>query len=195
MKCLIVLIHLYLGCLSCKKPDPRICLLPFSGISTKEADEIKNSLEAYYHYPVTILKEQAIPKSALYKPLTRYMADSLLIFLKVIKPHGYDKIIGLTHYDISTNKNNTPHYGIFGLAFLGGESCVVSSFRLNKQSDLFYLRLSKVAVHEIGHTLGLHHCEGSEKCFMTSAKGKIKTIDREELKLCDNCREIIGLKQ
>ena len=101
----------------------------------------------------------------------------------------------LNYNDISTNKNNNPHYGIFGLAFLEGESCVISSFRLNKLNNLFYLRLSKVAVHEIGHTIGLYHCESSEKCFMTSAKGKLKTIDKEELKLCDNCRKIIGLKQ
>ncbi|HXA01279.1 MAG TPA: zinc-dependent metalloprotease family protein [Cytophagaceae bacterium] len=195
MKYLIILISIYLVCISCKKSEPKICLRPFSGISKKEVIEVKKSLEAYYHYPVTILKKQALPKSALYEPFNRYMADSLLIYLKLGKPHEFDKIIGLTDYDISTNKNNNPHYGIFGLAFIGGESCVVSSFRLNKLSTLFDMRLSKLAVHEIGHTLGLDHCASSEKCFMTSAKGKLKNIDQEELKLCDNCREIIGLKQ
>jgi archaemetzincin len=195
MKCFLILISFSLACLSCKKPNLKICLQPFPGISEKEVTEVKKSLEAYYHYPVTVLKERELPKSALYKSLNRYMADSLLVFLKTVKPDGFDKIIGLTNYDISTNKNNNPHYGIFGLALVEGESCVVSSFRLNKLSDLFYLRLSKVAMHEIGHTLGLPHCESSEKCFMSSAKGKLKTIDQEGSNLCENCREIIGLKQ
>jgi archaemetzincin len=192
-KWLFILILINIVCLSCKKQDPKICLRPFSGISNQEVLEVKKALEAYYHYPVTLLKEQALPSFAFHPPLNRYMADSLLLFLKSGKPDEFDKVIGLTHHDISTNKNNNPHYGIFGLAFLGGESCIVSSFRLNKLSDLFYLRLSKVAVHELGHTLGLPHCEKSKKCFMTSAKGKLKTIDQEELKLCNDCRESIGL--
>jgi archaemetzincin len=194
MKFLPLLILLFLLSASCKKTDPKICLQPFQGIHEKEVMEVKKSVEAYYHFHVTVLEDKALPENSNYKPLHRYSADSLLLFLKNNKPQEYDKIIGLTNRDISTNKNDNPYYGIFGLAFLGGESCVVSSFRLNKLNDLFYQRLAKVAVHEIGHTLGLPHCEHSEKCFMTSAKGKLKTIDGEEFKLCDHCRESIGLK-
>ena len=49
-------------------------------------------------------------------------------------------------------------------------------------------RLKKVCMHEIGHNLGLPHCEQSTTCVMRDAAEKIATVDNVELKLCEHCK-------
>ncbi|MBW1872140.1 MAG: matrixin family metalloprotease, partial [Deltaproteobacteria bacterium] len=51
------------------------------------------------------------------------------------------------------------------------------------------IRFAKVAVHEIGHTLGLPHCP-TRGCLMEDAKGRASTCDRE-YDFCDNCRKAL----
>ncbi len=53
-------------------------------------------------------------------------------------------------------------------------------------------RLRKVSIHEIGHNFGLDHCSNNKKCVMNDAKGKISTIDNEEIWLCEKCRSLIN---
>jgi archaemetzincin len=47
-------------------------------------------------------------------------------------------------------------------------------------------RLLKEAVHELGHTLNLQHCE-DYRCVMASAHA-VEWIDLRESILCDVCR-------
>ena len=44
-------------------------------------------------------------------------------------------------------------------------------------ATLFAERFSKVVIHELGHALGLSHCE-TPGCVMRDAEGKISTVDR-----------------
>lgn len=128
-----------------------------------------------------------LPQTAYYKPRNRYRADSLIRHLR--DHYQSDKIIGLTQADISTTIRNHEDFGIMGLAFLKGKSCVVSTFRTyrNATSETHKKeRLKKVVFHEFGHTLGLPHCENSSTCIMRDAGGKVSTID-EEIDFCEQC--------
>ena len=91
-------------------------------------------------------------------------------------------------------EKNIKEYGIIGLGFRPGTTCVVSSFRIKKGvSEAKMLdRLKKVAIHEIGHNLGLDHCTNNKKCLMNDKKGKISQIDFEDVWLCDKCSRQIG---
>jgi len=112
--------------------------------------------------------------------------------------------LGLTSKDISVTKRDDsgnikkPEYkyqdwGIMGLAYCPGESCVVSTFRIkHKNKTVYFDRLKKVAVHEFGHNLGLPHCP-NKKCVMTDAVESVKTIDNAKLKLCNDCAGKISL--
>jgi archaemetzincin len=49
-----------------------------------------------------------------------------------------------------------------------------------------------VAIHEIGHNLGLKHCS-TPKCVMQDAVETIKTVDVAGVELCNSCKKEIGL--
>jgi archaemetzincin len=72
-----------------------------------------------------------------------------------------------------------------GLGEEPGVATVISSFRCRKKArDAAHARerLAKVAVHEIGHSLGLDHCP-TKGCLMHDAEGKVLTVD-DEYDLC-----------
>ena len=81
---------------------------------------------------------------------------------------------------------------VFGEAQMGGPSAIVSYFRLRQEfyglphdRDLLRQRLLKEAVHELGHTLELTHCD-DYRCAM-SASHSVELIDLKENAFCDQC--------
>ena len=123
-----------------------------------------------------------LPARAFFRPRNRYRADSLLSFLNPLTPKGCHTL-GLTTKDISTTKGNALDWGVMGLGNCPGKSCVASSFRLkgNKMEKLY-----KVAIHELGHTEGLPHCN-VKTCYMRDAEGHDSTD--EETGFCADCKK------
>lgn len=164
-----------------------ICIQPFENFSTKLSDSIFRQIKQIN--PNTILKKQIpLMELAYYKPRDRYRADSIINFLK--KVAGTDTIIiGLTNKDISTNKNNIQDWGVMGLSYCPGKTCVVSTYRLSKINleQQFY----KIAIHELGHTQGLPHCK-NKNCYMRDAEGKNPTD--EEKDFCSSCKSFLKRK-
>lgn len=109
-----------------------------------------------------------LPNMAYNKERNRYRADSLIDFLWT-KSTNENVIIGLTDKDISTTKGKIQDWGVMGLGYKPGHSCVVSTFRLSKKN--IHSQLYKLALHELGHTEGLPHCIMDSTCYMSDAKG------------------------
>jgi archaemetzincin len=154
-------------------------------------DEVVAALRAFYPIEVRVLPCEALPKTAYYPPRKRYRAERLLTYLKQRLPKDGWRILGLTDVDISTTKDSVVDWGVMGLGELPGTATVISSFRCRKKAHNpahATLRLTKVAVHEIGHTLGLDHCP-TLGCLMEDAMGKVVTTDRER-DFCPRCRAL-----
>jgi archaemetzincin len=154
-------------------------------------EEVVAALRAFFPIDVRVLDCQELPKAAYYAPRKRYRAERLLDYLNQRMPKDGWRILGLTAKDISTTKDQFPDWGVLGLGELPGTATVISSFRCRKKArNAAHARerLAKVAVHEIGHTLGLPHCP-TRGCLMEDAMGKVVTTDRER-DFCAKCRAL-----
>jgi archaemetzincin len=81
---------------------------------------------------------------------------------------------------------------VFGEAQVGGRCALVSTKRLEQEfyglpgdEALLRARLLKEALHEIGHTLGLRHCD-DRRCAMASSHA-VEWIDLKDAALCPGC--------
>jgi len=184
--------------LSCHTGN-RIAIQPYNGMNENLVDTIAQTLEQAYGRQVDIFPYEALPKSAYINIKSpRYRADTLLVHLKKQTNDSVGYVLGLTSADISTTKYSSrgkikepewkySDWGVFGLGYRPGPSCVVSTFRIkNANNKLYISRLKKVCIHEVGHNLGLPHCE-TEGCVMMDAAETIKTIDRVGYDLCEKC--------
>jgi archaemetzincin len=172
-------------------PGRVLYVQPLGGCKAKAsgADQVVAALRAFYPIEVKVLACQDLPQSAYYPTRKRYRAERLLVYLNERLPKDGWRILGLTDVDISTTKDQYPDWGVMGLGELPGTATVISSFRCRKKARTpahAIERLAKVAVHEIGHTLGLDHCP-TRGCLMEDAMGKVVTTDRER-DFCPKCR-------
>jgi archaemetzincin len=174
-------------------PRPVVAIQPLGKVDTLVIQKISNGIKDFFPVRVAVQPPAELPPDAFYKPNQRYRAEKLLVYLdSIAEDHGNEflKVIGITSVDISTTKGDIYDWGIFGLGYLPGRVCVVSTFRLGRKKVgevKFFERLVKVVNHELGHNFGLDHCPTPE-CLMEDAKGTVKTVDRETGALCPDCQ-------
>ncbi len=164
-------------------------------LSKRDVAEVVVALKTFYGIRVKVLGRRNLPRFAYYRPRHRYRAEKLLTYLGRVAPKTAYRVLGLTAVDISTTKGRIHDWGIMGLADLSGRRCIISRHRCArgaKNRTHARHRLAKVAVHEIGHTLGLDHCP-NRGCLLESGKGTNKTTDREYV-LCNRCIRLLRAK-
>jgi archaemetzincin len=80
---------------------------------------------------------------------------------------------------------------VYGEAQLGGQACIVSTFRLNEgRSGInvppkYIERIVKEAIHELGHTFNLRHCP-EPACIMHYCRSE-EDVDQKSDELCRYC--------
>ena len=198
----ILVTTLLTNCTSPIKPGKKhkIGLQPIGQYDPAQLQFLQNELQQFYKVPVIILKETAMPST--FRNMTkgeRYSADSLIKWLAKTAPDSITKVVGLTHKDIFTTVKENWHikepankyavWGIFGLGYMPGRSCIISDHRLKTDdTPRFHHRLRTVIIHELGHNMGLPHCS-TKNCIMSDANERIQTVDNSADNYCSKCKD------
>lgn len=177
-----------------KAEERNIFITVMGKIDSNTVNEIKESLENFYSAKVNILPPTDILSETKVKNLNKYDAGEILKIIKKTHKDKKGKILMLTSLDISVKERELngivyKNWGVWGLGGMNGRACIVSNYRMGKnRSDRFV----NTAIHEIGHTLNIPHCEADVKCLMNDAKGR--AMDYENNFMCESCRKKISWK-
>ena len=165
-------------------------IVPVGELPAVVKREASSGLRSVYECEVTIHDTQPVPDGAYDAGREQYRAEE---FIELAGRVGSgEKNIAITGHDLYYRRRNY----VFGLAYLSGNGSVISTYRLQTSSDggfsersasdIFADRVRKEVVHEIGHTLGLEHCDNS-RCVMNFSP-TVREVDVKEENLCGSCQ-------
>ncbi|MEM1538516.1 MAG: archaemetzincin family Zn-dependent metalloprotease [Candidatus Nezhaarchaeales archaeon] len=167
-----------------------ILLQPIGDVGMVLVVRLKEMLESTLsglHFQVA---KRALPllSTTYNKERNQYMAEeNLKVLHELIINSSFSKVLGILDVDIYAPGFNF----IFGQAEKPGKAALISLTRLrpefygHKSNDaLFYERILKEALHEIGHMFGLDHC--NRQCVMKFSNS-IYDTDRKPASFCFTC--------
>jgi archaemetzincin len=171
----------------------RIQLLPFGSVPPELLAALRGGLSREFAMPCELLEPEPDPLFAY--NLTRQQFHSTEILAALTRRASPDdcRTLGITLFDLYIPILTF----VFGEAQLKGNCAVVSAHRLHQEfyglpadENLLRERLLKEAVHELGHTLTLSHCEDYQ-CVMSPSHG-VEWIDLKSSHFCRACRSSVN---
>jgi archaemetzincin len=168
-------------------------IIPVGVSLTEILGDVKNELEFYLNIKCRIMAKLPMPKEAFNQWRKQYNAEIIMDLLsKSSEAKFIDKnipILMVTDYDLYYAGLNF----IFGLEDPAKNSAIVSIARLRPEFydetpnvKLLKERTIKEVIHEIGHYLGLEHCD-NVSCVM-SFSPSIADVDTKKKRFCEDCK-------
>jgi archaemetzincin len=160
----------------------RLLIQPFGNVPVDIIDALAASLSTF-DMDIEIRNSVSIPVDSHDAKRGQYRADA---FMEVCAQSDADRVLGVAAVDIFAEPLNF----VFGQAEVGGRAAVISIARLaHRDREKFNQRVTKEAIHELGHTFGVTHCP-DPKCVM-SFSNSLEDTDRKGTSYCDACLEAI----
>ncbi len=163
-------------------------LLAIGDLELRLVEELGPRLSAVFRVPWDVLPGPLDPQFAFHAERQQYHSTEILSRVHALASDECWRLIGITGHDLYIPILTF----VFGEAQMGGSAALVSTHRLRQEfyglpedPALFRDRLLKEAVHELGHTLELRHCQ-DYRCAMASSHS-VEWIDLKEPALCSSC--------
>lgn len=167
-------------------------LLPIGNVDGELLKDLGSALSRILAVPCQILPVRLDPEFAFHGERQQYHSSEILCQMQSLVPDHEWRTLGVTAVDLYIPILTF----VFGEAQIGGPYAVLSTHRLRQEfyglpadRGLLLERTIKEAVHEVGHTLNLMHCD-EYRCAMASSHA-VEWIDVKESALCHNCRRAL----
>ncbi len=166
----------------------KLQLLPIGDVDRRLLEELRASLATMFRGECELLGNGLSPQFAFHPERQQYHSSEILAFMQQNLSPNCWRVLGVAAVDLYIPILTF----VFGEAQMGGPCALVSLHRLRQEfygfapdQQLLRLRLVKEAVHELGHTLDLTHCD-DYTCVM-AASHAVEWIDIKEPHLCSVC--------
>lgn len=166
----------------------KLQILPVGAHDARLLDWLLQSLQEKYRVPGEILTPALDPSFARHIERQQYHSSEILAAMQSYIERDTWKLLAVTSLDLYIPILTF----VFGEAQVGGAAAVVSYHRLRQEFyglpedlDLLADRLLVEAVHELGHTLRLTHCD-DYRCAMAPSHA-VEWIDLKDSGYCDSC--------
>jgi archaemetzincin len=168
---------------------PIVQVVPVGAAARSLVKELAEPVTAAYVVEVVIGTPLAEPRYAFNKDRGQYHSTAILRRLSAVKGKDQLGILGVAEVDLFIP--DSPF--VFGEADRESHSAIVSLARLRPEfhgaaqnNDLLRARGRTEVVHEMGHLMGLSHCD-DPRCVMFFSSSVADT-DRKGWQLCNDCR-------
>ena len=170
-------------------------LLPVGKVDASLLENLRAAIPHSLQAACEILPGELDPRPFYHVERQQYHSSEILHRMQTfLRPQDW-RLLGVADVDLYIPILKF----VFGEAQVGGPCALVSAHRLRQEfyglepdEALLRQRLLKESVHELGHTLDLHHCQ-DYRCAMASSHA-VEWIDLREATLCDACRSQVTLK-
>jgi archaemetzincin len=160
---------------------PRKCviaLVPVGDAPPKEAAALAPTLAESFGCQIEIAPAVPMPSSAWNATRRQYLSTDILDALAGRKRPEWERLLGIADEDLYVPELNF----VFGEGDARRGVAVFSLARLHGEEALFRKRAATEAVHELGHTYGLSHCDDPH-CVMWFSNTLAET-DRKGTRFC-----------
>lgn len=172
---------------------PFLYLVALGPVDPKLLRRLHTAIAKHFPLPVRILDPKPLPLHTYHVMRDQYHSTQLLEYLLKDEYTEPFRVLGITSVDLYI-----PIFTfVFGEAQLGGRAAIISVFRPGGDPDgvrpphaLFLDRLTKLGLHELGHTFGLGHCR-EEGCLM-GFSANLEKLDQKNLTLCPYCQIMLN---
>ena len=166
----------------------RIDVLPIGEVERGLLERLAPALAREFEADCRLLPVALDPRFAFHAERQQHHSTELLAGMRPQLANGAWRLLGVAEVDLYIPILTF----VFGEAQMNGPCALLSTHRLRQElyglppdHELLFQRLLKEAVHELGHTVGLTHCDDHE-CAM-AASHAVEWIDLKGPGLCSLC--------
>lgn len=168
-----------------------ILVVPVGSVDPAVLQWLSMALRDTMRMPCEVSTVRIDPAEAFHPARRQYHSTQILSRVAALSEASSRQVLGVASVDLFIPILTF----VFGEAQLGKTAAVISTHRLQQafyglepDDKLFYERVEKEAVHELGHTFGLVHCKRFD-CVMHFSNS-IEQVDLKSNIFCESCEEL-----